>query len=131
MAARRRPARHPARPKAPPTPDERTKLPEISASLTEFAQPILRALPASPTLEQMQQAMMIAQTAWNLPLVEDQPGAKWKKLRELYDRQMQQAPESLRFTMDLLVRLRRARWGNDPRIVTGIEVIPESKEFRL
>jgi hypothetical protein len=92
MAARRRSARQPARPKAPPATFELVDLPKIFASLIEFAQPLLEVLPQPPTIEQVRQVMQIATIAWNLPILEDEPGGDGPELRALYERQMTLAP---------------------------------------
>lgn len=130
MAARRRPSR-PARPAPPPRPASLDGLPKISASLIEFAGPVLETLPYPPTIEQMRQAMMIAQTAWNLPIVEDEPGGEGAEMRALYERQMTLAPPFFRAMMDALLHARRTRWARDPRLVATVEVIREPEEFRI
>jgi hypothetical protein len=106
-------------------------LPRISASLIEFAQPLLDALPQPPRMEQVRQIMQIATIAWNLPILEDEPGGEGPDLRQLYERQMTLAPPFFRAIMDTLLRDRRTRWGHDPRLVASVEVSCEPKEFRI
>lgn len=134
MAARRRPARPAARLQAPaarPIPAELAHLPKISASLLQFARPLIDALPQPPTLEQMRQVMQIASIAWNLPILEDEPGGEGHELGQLYQRQMTLAEPFFRAMMSALLRDRRARWGHDPRLVAHVEVYREPDEFRI
>jgi hypothetical protein len=131
MAARRRSAPQAAPPRRPPSPAKLERLPKISASLIEFAQPLIEALPQPPTIEQMRQVMQIATIAWNLPVLEDEPGGERHELRALYERQMKLADPWFRAMMDRLLHERRARWGHDPRLVASVEVVQKPEEFQI
>ena len=79
----------------------------------------------------MRHVMQIASIAWNLPILEDEPGGDGSELRELYERQIKLADPWFRAMMNRLLHERRARWGHDPRLVASIDVIGEPSEFRV
>jgi hypothetical protein len=45
------------------------RLPKLSATMLEFAKPITSEMPNPPGRENMETAMVLAQIAWNLPLL--------------------------------------------------------------
>ncbi len=96
--------------------EEIRKLPKLSETILEFAEPITSQMPQPPRRKDMESAMLLAQVAWNVPLfqqhgVDSKLAAQWEALAP-------GLPPTMRGIMDAMLERRRTVYGHDPRIAT-------------
>jgi hypothetical protein len=96
--------------------EEIRKLPKMSETILEFAEPLTSQMPDPPRRKDMESAMLLAQVAWNLPLfqqhgVDAELAAQWEALA-------QGLPPVVDDVMAVMMERRRTVYGHDPRIAT-------------
>jgi hypothetical protein len=92
------------------------KLPKLSETILEFAEPITSQMPDPPRRKDMESAMLLAQIAWNLPLFQQCKVAS--NLDEEWEKLAPDLPPLARGAMVVMMERRRTVFGGDPRVAT-------------
>jgi hypothetical protein len=103
-------------------------LPDLSEVFLEFAQPLLAVVAEPRKLALVQAALNLALLTWNLPMLERMGQAA--DIRALYVERMARQPEA-KILVDLMMTMRLARWGHDPRIVARVDVQGDASELQI
>lgn len=108
------------------TPKAPANLPatKISETLLEFAAPLLRDLPLKATPAHMDAALKLPWMVWNAMVLDDADGTGSKHLDEVR-RAIATLPPAVA-ALEELVRLRRARFAHDPRLIGEVTVLEDS-----
>jgi hypothetical protein len=92
-------------------------LPKASETIIAFAKPLTALLDNPPSASQLQNAMHIAATAWNLPLYEHHRHPNGPGFRAIWDSLLAQVPVEFRSILCGLVAARAATIESDPRMI--------------
>ena len=98
---------------------ELEKLPKLSAVLIEFAEPLTSRMSAPIDKENLEQAMMLAAIAWNVPFFQ-QTGTR-NDMREIWESTAAEIPQPIRQIIEAMMIDRQTRYRHDPR-VANVEV---------
>src|SRR5262245_38337945 len=105
--------------------------PPIGETLREYAQPLLSRLPADAGPEELKALLELASEFWNAVLDEDEvEEAIPIVVRKLVKEQQMSHAEANRLSEALLDR-RVQLFGDDPRIVTNVEVARDAEGLRF
>lgn len=99
--------------------DEINALPKLSATLIEFAEPILSLFPDPPDRKHVEMAMVYAMVAWNLPLLEQ--AGRSSEITELWRETAPNIPPPVLAVIEGMMHARRTTYRHDPRIA-NVEV---------
>jgi hypothetical protein len=116
----------PNRPKAPDAPSqimktlplaELERLPKLSETLLEFGEPILHGLLPKGPAEDLQQAMVLVELAWNAPLLMQHGTSDFaRKLQGQLDGIWPQLPNEAQAVLESMMTERATTYGHDPRL---------------
>jgi hypothetical protein len=106
---------------------KRLRLPtrKVSETLLDFASPLVEARGAPLLPEDLQEVLALSITAWNAVVLDAwEPGSDWV---ELVRQAIRALPGSMRTGVErdfeLLVERKRARFADDPRLLSGLELV--------
>ena len=107
--------------------------PKMSDTFVDYAKPIIDRLPPGYGLGQLRRALLIASGVWNAVVAErgDIDRAVEFVTRTLAEESKQPVPPGLLSAIETLAVRKLARFEDDDRIVTGVEVQPVGDRFRV
>ena len=107
--------------------------PEMSATFANYAQPIIEQLPPGDAPGQLRRALLIASGVWNAMVAErgDVDRAVDFVIRILTEETKQPVPDGLSAAIERLAVRKLARFDDDHRIVTDVQVHRVGDEFRI
>jgi hypothetical protein len=88
----------------------------MSATLIEFAQPLLDELSTADDIEMLRRVMTIATLVWNLPVYERRNAPEAPACRAAFEDAMAQAPRPIAKHLDAMARARLTMYAHDPRL---------------
>jgi hypothetical protein len=110
--------------KKPKTTDP-SKVPSMSATLLEFAKPLLEQVEDPPTAKTLQSILNIAVVVWNLPLYEKAKHANAAKFRAGLDSALSSMPPQGKATIAAMSKARVTSYADDPRLAFA-EVVTDA-----
>ena len=112
---------------------QNTRWPEMSATFADYAQPIIEQLPPGSAPGQLRRALLIASGVWNAMVAErgDVDRAAEFVTRILSEATKQPAPDGLSAAIERLAVRKLARFDDDDRIVTDVQVQRVGNQFRI
>ena len=105
----------------------------MSDTFVDYAKPIIDRLPPRCGLGELRKALLIASGVWNAVVAErgDIDRAVELVTRTLAEEAKQPVPPGLLSAIETLAVRKLARFEDDDRIVTGVEVQPVGDRFRV
>ena len=107
--------------------------PKMSDTFVDYAKPIINRLPPNYGIGQLRRALLIASGVWNAVVAErgDIDRAVEFVTLTLAEEAKQPVPPGLLSAIEELAVRKLARFDDDDRIVTGVEVQPVGDRFRV
>ena len=107
--------------------------PPMSATFAEYAQPIIEQLPPRHAPAQLRRALLIASGVWNAMVAEqgDVDAAVEFVTRVLAEETKEPVPDGLSAAIERLAVRKLARFDDDDRLVTNVELQGEGNRFRV
>jgi hypothetical protein len=107
--------------------------PDISDTFVDYAQPLLERVPPGCTPGQLRRALLIASGVWNAVVAKrgDIDGAVELVTRTLAEEVRQPVPRGWLATIERLAVRKLARFDDDDRIVTDVDVHLVGDRFRV
>jgi hypothetical protein len=93
---------------------ELDELPKLSATILEFGAPLVGDPPPNATVADLQQAMMLVEMAWNLPILTQHSKSSAGLGKDL-DQRMALLPPEVRGVLEGMLRARATTYAHDPR----------------
>ena len=107
--------------------------PSMSDTFVDYARPLIDQLPPDYALEELRKALLIASGVWNAAVAErgDIDRAAGFVARTLTEEAKEPIPRGVLAVIERLAVRKLARFGDDDRIVTGLEVYRDGDGFRV